>query len=155
QHDEFSILYHVVGKGTELLSKKAEGDALCVIGPLGNGFSDEPSGECVLVGGGVGIPPLYHLARTFVAAKPASKRNIHVFLGARHKDFLLCEKEFQKLGIDLKTATDDGSKGTKGFVTALLSEHLKKNGAGARVYTCGPTPMLKAVSEICNAKKLA
>ena len=169
---DFSFLYHVVGKGTAALAQKKKGDSLWVLGPLGHGFtlSDHRpqttdrrqkgrSTVCslqsaVLVGGGVGIPPLYHLAQA-ISRQPSAE--IHVFLGARDKSLLLCEKDFKALGVSLKVATDDGSKGKKGFVTELLQGYLSSvfpaRPAGGRslssvVYACGPTPMLKAVSAI-------
>ncbi len=155
--NNFSILYHVVGKGTASLAQKKKGDFLWVLAPLGNGFTlgrktmDERRGETniVLVGGGVGIPPLYHLAQQVIKRKLISSKNIRVFLGARHKSFLLCEKDFEKLGVRLEAATDDGSKGYKGFVTNILEDFLLSPIAhrpSPLVYACGPTPMLKAVS---------
>jgi dihydroorotate dehydrogenase electron transfer subunit len=181
---EFSVLYHVVGKGTELMHKMKKRDRVQVLGPLGNGFtvSSEPkvrlpAGQAgsseikILVGGGVGIPPLYHLAETAIKNKVTKKENIHVFLGARNKSLLLCEKEFKKLGVSLRLATDDGSKGSKGFVTLLLTSFLQtpclpdrqansqtpclpdrqaNSQLRTRIYTCGPTPMLKVVSHIAG-----
>ncbi len=166
--NDFSLLYHVVGKGTEILSKKKTGDFLWTLGPLGNGFGytsssnalveDHPDGprqkisgatDIILIGGGVGIPPLYHLAETIIRhseeargrrriskseilrrslRRPPQDDNvcsrIHVFLGARNQALLLCEKDFKKLGVKLEIATNDGSKGHKGFVTDLLEDFL-------------------------------
>ncbi len=158
--NDFAILYHAVGKGTALLSKAKKGDSLWVLGPLGNGFSLPRRSEApssLLVGGGVGIPPLYHLAQAMIRSKVASAKNIHVFLGARNRTLLLCEKDFLKLGVNLHTATDDGSKGEKGFVTGLLEAFLKKSmvhGPSTKIYTCGPTPMLKAVSAVSGKFKV-
>mgnify|MGYP003393437099 CR=1 FL=1 len=149
---DFSLLYQVVGKGTQLLSKVEKGQSLRVLGPLGNGFTlPRMPDDLILVGGGVGIPPLYHLAQKILKSKlKILPKKIHVFLGARHKELLLCEKEFQNLGVTLKVATDDGSKGKKGFITEILEEFLNTRHSGKTpVYTCGPTPMLKAVSAIC------
>ena len=154
---DFSILYHVVGKGTELLSKTAKGESLRVLGPLGNGFSLKPGPKenLILVGGGVGIPPLFHLARTLIKNKTADKKKIEVILGARNKSLLLCAGDFKKLGVKLTPATNDGSKGVKGLVTEPLRQSLQpisgprlSGTTPYRIYTCGPTPMLKAVSEI-------
>ena len=155
---EFSVLYHVVGKGTQLMEKLRKKDKVSVLGPLGNGFglNPEPGARSpekkILVGGGVGIPPLYHLAQVMIKNKTAKKENIHVLLGAQTKALLLCEKDFKKLGVNLFVATNDGSRGTKGFVTSLLTSILRAPGSGlrARIYTCGPTPMLKAVSHIAE-----
>ena len=148
--NDFSILYQTVGKGTQLLSGLRKGDERWIIGPLGNGFSKKPKEKnLVLVGGGVGIPPLYHLAKELLGLKsPVSKKNIHVFLGARHKNLLLCQNDFKKLGVKITVATDDGSKGRKGFVTEPLEDFLKiVDLKTTRIFTCGPTPMLRAVSK--------
>lgn len=145
---DFSVLYHVVGQGTRLMENFKKGDRPAVLGPLGKGFS-MPRGplERVLVGGGVGIPPLYHLVQTLARTDKKALQGTRVLLGARDKSLLLCEKDFKKAGVSLAVATDDGSKGKKGFVTSLLTEHLKKNHSdNVRVFSCGPTPMLKAVS---------
>ena len=157
---EFSILYHAVGRGTVLLSKVKRGDSLSVVGPLGNGFSPEPGaknpGLKVLIGGGVGIPPLFHLAGAWLKKKIVKNENIHVFLGARNKSLLLCEKEFKKLGVRLNVSTDDGSKGSKGFITASLTHFLQAHSSDSRphLYACGPTPMLKVVSAIALRSKV-
>ncbi len=153
----FSLLYHVVGKGTEILSKLKKGDALNVLGPCGNGFTlpvADAKNQYLLVGGGVGIPPLYHFSQELLKKK-ISKKNIHVFLGARDKSLLLCEKEFKKLGITLHLATDNGSRGFKGFVTQVLEEFLKKNSSTAKVFTCGPTPMMKATTVVASKFKVS
>ncbi len=144
-----SLLYQVVGRGTRLLAQLQKGDTLRVLGPLGKGFSAKKAGTAILVGGGVGIPPLYHLAQTMIASRSRRPKDIHVFLGARHRSLLLCETPFVKLGVDLHVATDDGSKGKKGLVTGIFEDFLKTlDPKKTVVYTCGPTPMLKAVSAI-------
>ncbi len=161
--DVFSILYHMVGKGTELLSKVKKGDALDVIGPLGKGFNSRPQTadrrrktNIFLVGGGVGIPPLYHLAETLIKNKAANIAETNVMLGARHKTLLLCEKEFKKLGVNVFIATDDGSKGHRGFITELLNRSLQSpvSSLQSQIYSCGPTQMLKAVSAISEKYKV-
>ena len=163
---EFSILYQVIGKGTKILSQTVKGDELWVLGPLGNGFMAEKPfplstihhpPPVFLVGGGVGIPPLYHLAQTLVKNK-FKPGNIHIFLGARNKSLLLCEGDFKKLGVNIQVATDDGSKGKKGFVTQILEDFIKSSPSTIHhppsVFTCGPTPMLKAVSSLAIKYKL-
>ena len=156
KEDVFSILYHTVGQGTEFLSKRTKGSSLNVLGPLGNGFLLKASPNILLVGGGVGIPPLYHAAESLVRMDPGIKKSIHVFLGARNRSLLLCEKEFKKLGVNLFLATNDGSKGRKGFVTEIFTAQLKNmDAAKTRVHTCGPTAMLKAVSDISVRAKVA
>ncbi len=152
---DFSVLYQIVGKGTELLARKKKGEEVWIVGPLGNGFSVSGSKNrlALLVGGGVGIPPLYHLAQELLKKK-MNKKNIHVFLGARNKSLLLCEKDFDRLGVDLHLATDDGSKGRKGFITEPLEHFLAATGDSRQIYTCGPTPMLKAVSRLAARYKV-
>ncbi len=154
----FSLLYHVVGQGTELMAKFKKGDKVHVLGPLGKGFTlrrktEDGRGKRLLVGGGVGIPPLYHLAKDLVRTKEVKKSDIHVFLGARNKSLLLCEKDFLKLGVQLHLATDDGSKGHKGYVTQVLVKFLKSSIfhlPSSLIHSCGPTPMLKAVSLVAS-----
>jgi len=161
----FKILYQIVGKGTRLISEKKKGDSLVVLGPLGRGFSRaKNAGGVGLVGGGVGIPPLFHLAKVLLADKKLcfKPKDIHVFLGARNKSLLHCEKEFKRMGVDLRVVTDDGSRGQKGFVTQLVDEFLTGpraavgrspvpgavGGRGLVLRACGPTPMLAAVSQL-------
>ncbi len=150
----FDFLYQVVGRGTEILSKKKNGDSLTVLGPLGRGWETpqaRPSSQAVyvLAGGGVGIPPLFHWAETLLKKKKIPASRIRVFLGGRSKDFLHCEKEFARLGLKPVCATDDGSKGHEGRITGVLGPFLKTaDPARTQVYTCGPTPMLKAVSAL-------
>ena len=156
----FRILYQVVGKGTTLLSQKKKGESLRVLGPLGNGFNmgakvkGQSARKLALVGGGVGIPPLYHLAKVVLKDRRSGigKRDVHVFLGARNRTLLHCESDFRRLGVQLHLATDDGSKGHKGFVTEILNSFLHSSlvprPSSIKLFTCGPTPMLRAVSEI-------
>lgn len=130
----FDILYQVVGRGTEILSRKKKGDALTVLGPLGHGWELPARASDVthvLVGGGVGIPPLYHWSQELLRKKKTSASRIRVFLGGRSKEFLHCEKEFTKLGVKPAVATDDGSHGYKGFVTNPLSDYLASVAAPA------------------------
>ncbi|MBU0758791.1 MAG: dihydroorotate dehydrogenase electron transfer subunit [Candidatus Omnitrophica bacterium] len=138
------ILYEVVGKGTKILSEKKDGNLVDILGPLGNGFTLptalnlEPS--AILVAGGIGVAPL-----VFLAEELAKKKiDTVVFIGARTKKFILCAKDFKKLGAGLQIATDDGSRGYKGFVSRLL-----KLRAGTKVYACGPRPMLECIAGMC------
>ncbi|MDP3790484.1 MAG: dihydroorotate dehydrogenase electron transfer subunit [Candidatus Omnitrophota bacterium] len=144
------MLYEVVGKGTELLTKKKAGDLLDIIGPLGNGFSlprSPASGlrSPILIAGGIGVAPLLALAQ-----KIASKQvGFHVIIGAKTKSGILCEKEFKKLGAFVMVSTEDGSKGHKGYATDILKHLLKTIGCqSSGIYACGPHPMLKAVGHI-------
>jgi len=159
----FEILYKVVGKGTGVLSEKKRGDKLRVMGPLGNGWPQnlfagglpDENRPAVLIGGGVGIPPLLHLCRYW--RKKGSRRlskGVRVFLGARNKRCLLCEAEFRKLGIKPVSATDDGSRGSRGTVTDALDEMMGRDpllvSGNARFFACGPDPMLRAVSTLAE-----
>ena len=134
--DGLVIIYKVVGKGTEALSGMAPGEALDGLSGLGNGYDLTCAGESpVLIGGGVGVPPLYGLARRLVAQGKA----VTVCLGFNAADEIFYADEFAALGCDVRVSTVDGSYGAKGFVTAVLSD------SPTHYYACGPEPMLKAV----------
>ena len=137
---EFTMIYRAEGRGTELLSKKAVGDVVDVLGPIGNGFpvdAVQPGGTALLVGGGIGVPPLHELAKQLNAR---GIRTIHV-LGFQSENVTFYEEQFSKLG-DTYYVTADGTKGTKGFVTNLLDELKPEFDV---FYSCGPLPMLKAL----------
>ena len=152
------ILYKVVGRGTEALSKARAGDAIDAIGPLGNGFpSPDPARRPVLVGGGYGVAPLHFLARTVLSAslsRPSGAARPILFAGARTAADLLLVDRFEALGAEVRIATDDGSRGARGLVTAALDEWLASepgNGPGREVFACGPAPMLRPVEERATA----
>ena len=133
---DVTIIYKVVGHGTEIMSKYTD-ETLDVLTGLGNGYDTSVSGDRpVLLGGGVGVPPLYLLAKKLIeeGKKPS------VILGFNTKDEIFYEDEFRKLGADVYVTTVDGSYGVKGFVTDAL-----KNIDYTYFYTCGPEPMLKAI----------
>jgi len=145
------IIYEVLGQGTEVLSQKKAGESLSVIGPLGNGFDYSGKQAAVLVAGGMGVAPLLFLAKKITPSK------IIVFIGAKSKKQILCEKEFHKLGCGVKIATDDGSCGFKGKVTQLLNKFLDDNkitGQQTMIYACGPRPMLKEISKMSKNYKI-
>lgn len=147
----FDYLYQVVGRGTEILSSKKKGDRLTVLGPLGQGWRAPRSATAVyvLAGGGVGIPPLYHWAETLIQKNKVPASRVRVFLGGRNREMLHCQKDFIRLGLKPVCATDDGSFGFKGRITGVLEPFLTSSDTGrCQVYTCGPTPMLKAVSAL-------
>ncbi len=136
-----TIVYKVVGKGTEQLSQMTEG-TLDVLTGLGNGYDLTVAGEKpVLLGGGVGVPPMYLLARKLIA----QGKSVKVILGFNTKDEVFYESEFKALGADVTVTTVDGSYGVKGFVTDAL-----KDMEYSYFYTCGPEPMLKAVYKASN-----
>ncbi|MDQ0253790.1 dihydroorotate dehydrogenase electron transfer subunit [Evansella vedderi] len=144
EKETLTMIYRVEGKGTKLLAEKVVGDEVNILGPLGQGFPVEaakPNDVCVLIGGGVGIPPLYYLGKQLVAAGA----KVITILGFRTDKDIFLEEEFQELG-ELIITTEDGSKGVKGFVTDALKE-LK---AYDLYYTCGPKPMLKAVEQTAS-----
>ena len=152
--DTMDILYAVVGKGTEILARKKSGDTVDVLGPLGNRWTPIPpkskaKAKSILIGGGVGIPPLYFLAKEYVERRRSNPSGILVFLGARDRSLLLCQRDFKELGVEIHVATDDGSAGFRGYITELMREWLGKAGE-SYLYTCGPTPMLKAVAQVAQ-----
>ncbi len=142
----FEILYRVVGKGTDMLSSLHQGDVLDILGPLGKGFlPGDPSGEKILVGGGVGLAPLYYLAKEMVKTS-----RVRLFAGGRTKEDILCITEFERLGVETYVSTDDGTLGASGLVTEVLEKHLTAGIADKTIFACGPFPMLKATAEIAG-----
>jgi len=140
------MLYRVVGKGTSMLSVLHHGDHLDILGPLGRGFDHgDPMDEKILVGGGVGLAPLYYLARQLVATS-----RVRLFIGGRTKEDVLCVTEFERLGVETYVATDDGTLGVAGLVTDVMERHLVEVKKGMGIFACGPMPMLKAVAEIAR-----
>ncbi len=136
QGDILTIVYKVVGKGTEAMSRMASGK-LDILTGLGNGYDLTLAGEKpVLLGGGVGVPPMYLLARKLRQLG----KEVSVILGFNTKDEIFYEQEFKALGCAVTVTTVDGSCGMKGFVTDAL-----KTMDYTHFYTCGPEPMLKAV----------
>ncbi len=137
-----TIIYKVVGKGTEQMAKMQAGEKLDVLTGLGNGYDLSLSGDKpVLLGGGVGVPPLYMLCKKLIA----EGKKVSVILGFNTKDEVFCEEDFKKLGAEVYVTTADGSYGIKGFVTDAL-----KDIDYSYFYTCGPEPMLKAVFKSTN-----
>ena len=135
--ETLTIVYKVVGKGTAAMSRMVPGQALDVLTGLGNGYDLSLAGEKpVLLGGGVGVPPMYNLAKKL----RAMGLEVQVILGFNTKSEIFYEEEFKALGCQVTVTTVDGSYGTKGFVTTAL-ETMDYT----YFYTCGPEPMLKAV----------
>ncbi|WP_338753933.1 dihydroorotate dehydrogenase electron transfer subunit [Bacillus sp. FJAT-52991] len=148
EKQQFTMIYRAEGEGTKLLAEKKAGDAVDVLGPLGHGFPVEEakSGEtAILVGGGIGVPPLYELSKRLNAQ---GVKTIHV-LGFQDKETAFYMDQFSQLG-DTYAATVDGSLGTKGFVTDVIKEH---NLTADILYSCGPIPMLKALEALQLTKK--
>ncbi|MBO5927169.1 MAG: dihydroorotate dehydrogenase electron transfer subunit [Clostridia bacterium] len=136
-----TIVYKVVGKGTEILSTIKSG-SLDILTGLGNGYDLSLSGSTpLLIGGGVGVPPLYLLAKKLIC----EGKKVKVILGFNTKSEIILKEDFERLGAEVYVTTVDGSYGIKGFVTNEL-ENLEYS----YVYTCGPLPMLKAVYNSTN-----
>lgn len=144
-----SFLIKVVGEGSRRLAQAHPGDPITGLGPLGKPFplgSVAPGETALLVGGGVGVPPLLFLARALV---PAGVK-VHFLQGGRSADDLLLLDEFRALGIEPVLATEDGSRGVKGFVTVPCAGALSQ---GPRaVFACGPEGMLRAVGDLCKGE---
>jgi dihydroorotate dehydrogenase electron transfer subunit len=145
------ILYEVVGLATRILSEKKAGEYLDIIGPLGKGFSIINSRISILVAGGMGVAPLVFLAEKIKKGKTL------VLIGAKTKGQILCEKDFRGLGYEVKIATDDGTKGFRGYASELLEKILRNNKTTKQrttIYACGPRPMLKAITQISKTYKI-
>lgn len=131
-----TIIYKVVGVGTAAMSRLQAGEKIDVLTALGTGYRMEKAGDKpLLVGGGVGVPPMYMLAR----ALRAEGKAVRVILGFNTKEEVFYEEEFRALGCEVVVTTVDGSHGVKGFVTNAL------DGQQSYYYTCGPLPMIKAL----------
>ena len=147
----FEMLYHVVGKGTAKLADMKAGQPVDILGPLGKGFVTGAADEDkLLVGGGIGLAPLYLLAKSLLA----QKAKVHLFAGGRSSEDVLCFDEFAQLGASCHAATNDGSFGEAGFVTAPLTRYLDQLQGRATIYACGPTPMLRAVAQLAQARNV-
>ncbi|PIE57172.1 MAG: hypothetical protein CSA34_00170 [Desulfobulbus propionicus] len=146
--NSLSLLYKVVGQGTEQLRRTAPGEELDLLGPLGRGFPLPGKGEKIcLVGGGMGIAPLTFLAQRIAAMKRDFSSD-RVLLGAATASELQpLVRDFSALGFQVKEATDDGSLGYKGVVTALLPPLLSDC---QRIYVCGPHTMMAAAAGLCH-----
>ena len=135
--DELTLVYKVVGGGTEQMSHMERGETLDILTGLGNGYDLTVSGDApLLLGGGVGVPPLYMLAKKLTQ----EGKKVSVILGFNTADEIFYEEEFKALGCDVYVTTVDGTKGIRGFVTNAM-----ENIEYTHFYTCGPEPMLKAV----------
>lgn len=135
--NSITIIYKVVGEGTELMSEMQSGEKLDILCGLGNGFDTSKSGDNpVLIGGGVGVPPMYNLCKKLIS----EGKKVTVILGFNKADEIFYEDNFKALGADVKVTTVDGSYGIKGYVTDALKEIDY-----TYFYACGPMPMFKAI----------
>ncbi len=142
--DKLRFIFEVKGEGTLELSKLSVGDEIDIMGPLGNSFINKEYDNPVIIGGGIGVFPLYKLAKTL--------NNPEIFLGFRSKDRVVMEDEFLEIS-NTHISTDDGSYGYNGYAVTLLEEYLDKNPCGV-IYSCGPTPMLRAVKHIAEKRNI-
>lgn len=142
EEDKLTLIYKVVGQGTEVMSKYTPGKALDVLIGLGNGFNTEKSGDApLLIGGGVGVPPMYNLCKKLIA----EGKKATVILGFNSREDVFYEDEFKALGANVLITTADGSYGIKGFVTDAM-----KNVEYSYFFTCGPMPMFKAIEAVAT-----
>lgn len=145
-----SILGHVVGQGTRMLSRMVQGDPIHINGPLGHAFQlpEDPDTRILMVGGGIGLAPFLHTIRQWGSGD--DKRELVLLAGGRSQRDLGFMKRFANAGASILIATEDGSVGVKGRVTVLLEAELKAlKGKPAMVLTCGPWAMMDAVAQIC------
>ena len=153
------VVYLVKGKLTTRLQHLAPGNLLDVWGPLGNGFDADPAKHLIMVAGGIGQTPFLAVAREALGkrqygapertASPCSK--VTLCYGARSADLLAGVEDFERLGVEVRIATDDGSRGRHGLVTDLLGEMLKVEHDAVRIVCCGPEPMMEAASHLAAA----
>ena len=163
--ETIEVLFRVEGRGTQMLSQSRIGDEIDLIGPLGTPFDltpfegqiddlfhvKQPTHHAIVVGGGVGVPPLVFLSQTL------SQRNInvHAIIGARISNDVICYEDLSEVSQSVTVATDDGSRGQKGRVTDVLQSLIndfpsEKQNVKPVVYACGPFPMLRAVAQMCT-----
>ncbi len=141
------IVFIIKADGTKAISKLNEGELIDMLAPLGHGFTiNESFNKVVLIGGGIGTPPMLPLAKIF------GEKAI-VISGFRSAEAVILQNDFKNTGAETILCTDDGTMGIKGFVTEPLKELLEKGGIDA-VYSCGPTPMLKNISAIANESEV-
>ena len=152
EDDRCAFLSRAIGPGTRALAGLAQGTELELLGPLGQGFdlsAAAAGGEVIVVGGGVGVPPLVHAAAELAPLTGTA------LIGAARGELLLCEEEFASLGWQVRVATDDGSRGRHGFVTELLEPALaaahERGAQPTTVLACGPHPMLRRCAELAAA----
>ncbi|PKG25231.1 dihydroorotate dehydrogenase electron transfer subunit [Niallia nealsonii] len=145
----FTMIYRKEGRGTQLLAAKKEGELVDVLGPLGNGFPVEEAKSqetALLVGGGIGVPPLYELAHRLTA----SGVKVITVLGFQTRDVVFYEEKFRDLG-DTYVATVDGTHGTRGFVTDVIAQERLDFDI---LYSCGPTAMLRNLEKSFPKKRV-
>jgi dihydroorotate dehydrogenase electron transfer subunit len=156
------IVYLVVGKMTRLLTEVRPGMTLEVWGPLGNGFPPTPTEHLVLVAGGIGQTPLLALAGEYLGTRVYGQpprqipraRKVTLCYGARSGEYLASVADFERLGVEVRLSTDDGSVGHRGFVTDLIPAVVEQSPWPCRIACCGPEPMMAATAEIARGMAL-
>ncbi len=144
------FIFQVKGNGTEILAQKEVGKLIDIIGPIGYGtFQYETYQNIAIIGGGIGIFPLYELAK----CATAEHKNVSTYLGFRSKDFVMLEKEFEEVSNKMVITTDDGSYAKKGFAIEYLEEEIQTGKIDA-IFACGPLPMLKAIQKLVSSKEI-
>lgn len=168
---EIDVVYLVKGKFTQRLAEQSAGYKLNVWGPLGNGFSSRATKHLILVAGGIGQTPMLTLGRWFLGTQafgephrlPPAPARVTLLYGARSADLLAGVEDFRRAGLDVHIATDDGSRGHRGFVTQLLEQALDDEGPEpfggdtsdrVRIACCGPEPMMEAVAKIAARRQV-
>lgn len=147
---KLEFIFQVKGKGTTILSTKNVGDYIDIIGPLGKGtFNYENYNNLAIIGGGIGIFPLYELAKNAIN----DGKNVNTYLGFRNKDLVVLEEEFKNVSTNLFVTTDDGSYAQKGFAIDFLKQDIE-DGKIDSIFACGPLPMLRAVQKLAIEKNI-
>ena len=136
---ELRLVYQIKGEGTKIMSQMKAGETADVLVPLGNGFRLGSGKRYALIGGGIGVPPMLYTA--------AKCDDPLVITGFRSKSLVILQDDFVSAGAELMLCTDDGTAGKKGFVTDLLRENIDRVD---EVCACGPTPMLRAIADVCR-----
>ena len=148
ENKTIEFIFQIRGRGTEFLSKAEVGDMLEVLAPLGDGtFDIKKCKNIAIIGGGIGIFPLYELAKHCKDAK------VNIYLGFRSKDFVMLEDEFKVVSDNLLVTTDDGTYEKKGFSINYLKEDFEKQNFDG-IFACGPLPMLRSVKEFAESKNV-
>jgi dihydroorotate dehydrogenase electron transfer subunit len=152
------VVYLILGRGTQALSRLRPGDLVTAWGPLGNGFGPSPGGSVVFVAGGIGQTPFLALGRWWLGLgeygdgppSGTKARSATLLYGVRSADLAAGVDDFETAGISVELATDDGSAGHKGFVTDLLARRLERGERPSKVVGCGPPAMLEVLSKIVD-----
>lgn len=152
ERDSFLVFYRVVGHGTAILTEAKGGEILSVLGPLGKGF-ELPTGDAipVLVGGGIGVAPLFFLAQRL------KKKKALLMMGFATSREVLSVPHMKGTRTKVSIATDDGSQGHAGFVTELLEDYLVRSGVGEKrhlLFTCGPKAMMSKMADISSSRSI-